>query len=75
VIDPQHVLFYMSNGKIWLNTLKAPCPGIMFHGFSFVTPEDDVCANSTPISVIESGETCTLGPFTPYTQTTNPAGP
>lgn len=73
VLDPQHVLFYMRDGKVWLNTLKGRCPGLMFHGFSFVTPEDDVCANSTPIKVIESGETCTLGPFTPYVPTSSAA--
>ncbi|HEY3638524.1 MAG TPA: hypothetical protein VGK90_10270 [Rhizomicrobium sp.] len=75
VLDPQHVLFYMRDGRIWLNTLKGRCPGLMFHGFSFVTPEDDVCANSTPIKVVESGETCTLGPFTPYTPPTPSATP
>ncbi|HEY6577989.1 MAG TPA: hypothetical protein VIY09_01580 [Rhizomicrobium sp.] len=74
VLDPRHILFYMRDGKVWLNTLKGPCPGLMFHGFSFVTPEDDVCANSTPIQVIESGETCTLGPFTPYAATSPGAG-
>jgi|HubBroStandDraft_2_1064218.scaffolds.fasta_scaffold204957_2 hypothetical protein len=74
VLDPQHVLFYMRDGKVWLNTLKGRCPGLMFHGFSFVTPEDDVCANSTPIRVIETGETCTLGPFTPYAPASPGAG-
>lgn len=74
VLDPRHVLFYMRDGKVWLNTLKGPCPGLMFHGFSFVTAQDDVCANSTPIRVVESGETCTLGPFTPYASTSPGAG-
>jgi hypothetical protein len=74
VLDPRHVLFYLRDGRVLLNTLKGPCPGLMFHGFSFVTPEDDVCANSTPIRVIESGETCTLGPFTPYAPTSPGAG-
>jgi hypothetical protein len=74
VLDPQHVLFYMRDGKVWLNTLKGPCPGLMFRGFSFVTPEDEICANSTPIKVIDSGETCSLGPFTPYAPTSPGAG-
>ena len=47
VLDPQHVLFYMRDGKVLLNTLKGPCPGLMIHGFSFVTPEDD-CARIRP---------------------------
>jgi hypothetical protein len=74
VLDPQHVLFYMHDGRVWLNTLKGRCPGLMFHGFSFVTPEDEICANSTPIRVLESGETCSLGPFTPYAPTSPGAG-
>ncbi|HEX4157938.1 MAG TPA: hypothetical protein VHY79_05640 [Rhizomicrobium sp.] len=74
VLDPQHVLFYMRDGKVLLNTLKGPCPGLMFHGFSFVTPEDDICANSTHIQVIETHETCSLGPFTPYAPTSPGAG-
>ena len=74
VLDPQHVLFYMHDGKVWLNTLKGPCPGLAFHGFSFVTPEDEICANSTAIKVIETGETCSLGPFTPYAPTSPGAG-
>ena len=74
VLDPQHILFYMRDGKVLLNTLKTPCPGLMFRGFSFVTPEDDICGNSTPIKVIQSGETCTLGPFTAYAPTSPGAG-
>jgi hypothetical protein len=46
----------------------------MFHGFTFVAPEDDVCANSTSIKVIESGQACTLGPFTSYAPTSPSAG-
>jgi hypothetical protein len=74
VLDPRHVLFYMRDGKVMLNTLKTPCPDLMFHGFSFVTPENDICANSTAIKVIQSGEVCTLGPFTPYAPTSPGAG-
>jgi hypothetical protein len=74
VLDPQHVLFYMRDGQVLLNTLKGPCPGLMFHGFNFVTPEDDVCANSTHIQVLETHETCVLGPFTPYAPTSPGAG-
>jgi hypothetical protein len=74
VLDPQHVLFYMRDGKVWLNTLKGACPGLMFHGFSFVTPEDDICANSTHIQVLVTHEACALGPFTPYAPTSPAAG-
>lgn len=67
VVDPQTILFYMSDGKIWKNTLKTPCRGLMFHGFSFATHQDEICSNAQAIHVIESGETCELGTFTPYT--------
>jgi hypothetical protein len=67
VVDRQTILFYMRNGKIWKNTLKGPCPGLTFHGFAFMTPEDEVCENSQGIQVIKTGEVCQLGAFTPYT--------
>ncbi|MGD0867121.1 MAG: hypothetical protein ABSA49_16365 [Rhizomicrobium sp.] len=66
-VDPSTILFYMKNGTIWKNTLKERCPMLMYHGFSYVSHVDEVCGNSQAISVIQSGETCTLGPFTPYT--------
>jgi hypothetical protein len=67
VLDPQHVLFYTRGGQVWLNTLKAPCPGLMFHGFDVVAGQGEICSNAAAIRVIQSGQTCTLGPFTPYT--------
>ncbi|HEX3429265.1 MAG TPA: hypothetical protein VHT03_00125 [Rhizomicrobium sp.] len=67
VLDPQHILFYTRDGQVWENTLQTPCRDLMFHGFVFTAHEDEVCSNSTAIRVIESGETCTLGAFRPYT--------
>jgi hypothetical protein len=67
VLDPRTVLFYTREGQIWKNTLKTPCRGLMFHGFSVVGYEGEICSNATAIRVIESGETCVLGAFTPYT--------
>jgi hypothetical protein len=66
VVNPQTVLFYMRDGKVWKNTLKSPCPGLMLHGFTFVTHQDEICDNAQAIQVIESGEVCELGSFTPY---------
>jgi hypothetical protein len=65
-VDPSTVLFYMKDGKIWQNNLKSPCPGLSFHGFSYVAHEGEICANG-PINVIETHETCSLGKFTTYT--------
>jgi hypothetical protein len=67
VLDPQTVLFYTREGQIWKNRLKTPCRGLMLHGFVMVGREGEICSNATSIRVLESGETCQLGAFTPYT--------
>ena len=67
VLDPQHVLFYTREGRVWENRLKTPCRGLMFHGFSVLGQQGEICSNATTIQVVESGETCQLGAFTPYT--------
>ena len=75
VVNPQTILFFMRDGTIWRNTLKGPCRGLMFHGFNFVTHQDEVCSNAMPIQVIETGEVCQLGAFTPYTPPPPTASP
>lgn len=67
VLDPQHILFYTREGQVWMNRLQTPCRGLMFHGFSVLGQQGEICSNATAIRVIESGETCQLGAFTPYT--------
>lgn len=67
VVDPRTIIFYMRDGTAWKNTLKSACPDLMFHGFTFVTHQDEVCANSQGIKVLQSGEVCQLGEFSPYT--------
>jgi hypothetical protein len=66
-VDPNTLLFYMRDGTIWKNTLKTPCPGLMFHGFEVTTHVEEICSNAQSISVLETGEVCQLGEFTPYT--------
>ncbi|MGD0189697.1 MAG: hypothetical protein ABSD74_03030 [Rhizomicrobium sp.] len=68
VVDPRTILFYMPNGKVWVNHLSSPCRGLMFHGFEYLTRQDELCSNQVSIRVIESGEVCKLGAFAPYTQ-------
>jgi hypothetical protein len=65
-VAPQTVLFYMRDGKVWQNTLRAPCRGLDFHGFSFVTHYDELCSNAVSIQVMETGQVCQLGDFAPY---------
>ncbi|MGD0142601.1 MAG: hypothetical protein ABSC92_05545 [Rhizomicrobium sp.] len=64
-VDKSTILFYMNDGKIWKNTLKAPCPSLNFHGFTYLTRADEICANAQSISVLVSNEVCVLGAFTP----------
>jgi hypothetical protein len=68
VVDSQNVLFYMKGGKVWHNALKNSCPALNFHGFVMnVRGGDTVCSNQQSIKVIDSGQVCMLGEFTPYT--------
>lgn len=69
VVDPQTILFFMRDGKVWKNTLRGKCPGLEFHGFSFVTHYDELCSNAVSIQVVQTGEVCQLGYFTPYADT------
>jgi len=67
VVDSKNVLFYMKDGKIWHNALVNSCPSLNFHGFVMdVRGGDTVCSNQQSIKVLESGQVCMLGEFTPY---------
>jgi hypothetical protein len=72
VVDARTVLFFMRGGKIWKNTLHSPCRGLLLHGFSFLTRQDEICSNAQAIQVVETGEVCQLGEFTPYVATAQP---
>ncbi len=69
VKDANTVLFYLKNGQVWRNTLKAPCPSILMHGFNMHVGGGDnkVCSNQMPIQTLVTHQTCALGEFTPYT--------
>ncbi|HTQ14043.1 MAG TPA: hypothetical protein VMH86_09220 [Rhizomicrobium sp.] len=66
VVDATTVEFHMKNGAVWTNKLPAPCPGLKFHGFSYVAHDtDEVCSNSQGIRVLVTDQVCQLGAFTP----------
>lgn len=65
VVDPQTVMFYMKDGHVWRNDLKTPCPGLQFHGFSYVTRSDQICGPEIGIRIIRTGQACVLGDFKP----------
>jgi hypothetical protein len=64
-VKPSTILFYMKDGHVWANDLKAPCPALTFHGFSYVTRSDQICGPEIGIRVIKTGEVCSLGEFQP----------
>ena len=45
-VAPQKVLFYLKDGNVWQNTLKGPCPGLSFNGFTMILQNGQVCANA-----------------------------
>jgi hypothetical protein len=68
VVDDQTILFYMRGGKIWKNTLRQKCPSLKFEqGFSEDILSDEICSNRQMIRVLQTGASCSLGAFTPYT--------
>ena len=72
-ISDREILFYMSDGKIWKNTLRADCPGLKFEGgFSWVIRGDTVCSNTQVIHVLRRGTPCFLGDFSAYTPPAKP---
>ncbi len=74
VVDSKNILFHMKDGKVWHNALKNSCPALNFHGFIMNVRggDDTVCSNQQSIKVIDSGEVCMLGEFTPYMPPSKP---
>lgn len=64
--EDNSLLFHMKNGKIWKNHLRSPCNGLSFNGFSYVNHTGQICGNFQSIQVLQNGQVCLLGPFTPY---------
>ncbi len=60
------IIFHMRNGHDWQNTLRAPCPGLNFNGFAYVTRNGEICSNMETIMVLRTHEVCMLGNFEPY---------
>ena len=65
VVNPKTILFRMKDGKVYRSELRTPCIGLRFNGFEYTTHADEICGGSQSIHVLQSGEVCTLGRFTP----------
>ena len=69
-LDARTIVFRMKDGSAWKNTLQTSCAGLKFHGFEYLTSDQQLCSNMHSIRVLETRQTCALGNFAPYT----PAG-
>jgi hypothetical protein len=64
------LIFHMRDGKVWRNSLKTVCPMLATSPFSQRLHAGDlICANQQIIHVERTGADCTLGDFTPVTDT------
>ena len=65
-ISNQEIRFEMKDGSVWVNHLKRSCPNLRFeNAFSWDVTGGTVCANLQTIYVLNSGNACQLGEFTP----------
>jgi hypothetical protein len=63
--DGSAITFKMSDGKVWYNKLAGKCPDLSFNGFAWTVHTDEVCDNEPGLRVLQSGQVCSLGKFTP----------
>lgn len=64
VVDPQTIIFRMKDGTQWRNTLRSPCRGLLFHGYTYNVKYTELCDYGQSIRVLTTHESCTLGNFT-----------
>jgi hypothetical protein len=65
-VDNKTIVYRMKDGKVWRNTLAAPCPELVSFSagaYSQVLHTGYLCANTQQITV-KSGMVCRLGEFT-----------
>jgi hypothetical protein len=66
--DDRTIDFHMRDGTVWRNTLRQLCPMLRTSPFSQVLKGGNlVCANQQFIHVLQTGDMCALGDFTPLT--------
>lgn len=64
IIDDDTILFHMSDGKTWRNTLQYHCPGLrLTGGFAYEVSGAQICGNLQTIHVLRGGPICQLGAF------------
>ena len=70
IMDDKTIVFRMSDGSYWRNTLQKPCSGMAIaDNFSFVRPDSNyVCSDQQQIAVRGGAAFCWLGAFSRTTR-------
>jgi hypothetical protein len=69
--DGRTLIVTMRDGKVWKNNLQTPCPGLRFNGFSWALHQPAlICDDTQALRVIDSGEVCMIGKFSPQRSAT-----
>ncbi len=64
--DGKLLTFKLRDGRVLVNHLQGACPDLRFNGFAWVLHgPNDICENMQSIRVIQSGQICVLGRFSP----------
>jgi hypothetical protein len=71
ILNNHQILFYMTGRayghKVWINNLTSRCTTLdRTEGFAWESSIPEYCDNLEIIHVLRTGETCTIGAFTPY---------
>jgi hypothetical protein len=71
VLNDHQILFYLigkeRGHKVWINNLTNRCSTLdRTEGFAWESSIPEYCDNLEIIRVLRTGETCTIGAFTPY---------
>ena len=62
--DGRTLSFRLRDGTNIINTLRTPCDGLKFTGFTWATgPNGEICENVQTLRVFDTGEICRLGKF------------
>jgi hypothetical protein len=65
VQDDRTILFHMRDGKVWQNRLRQICPMLKTSPWTQVLHSNQVCSNQQFIHVLQTGNICSLGDFSP----------
>ena len=65
IMDDRTIIFRMTDGSYWRNTLQKPCSGMTIaDNFRFVRPDDAyICSGQQQIAVRGGAHFCWLGDF------------